>query len=91
MGYLTNGVNSPSNRGRILTELEEKIYRACSDDFNGMTEAAAGAMFGMTQQQISGVIRTVYEKCPSLPRIRLPEPNIVSFENSMSNSVIEKF
>lgn len=77
---------------RKLTELEEQVYRACSEDFDGLSELEAAEGFGTTQQKISEILKAVYKKCPSLPKVHWPKPSTVSFDGDfMSDDIREKF
>lgn len=74
-----------------LTRLEQQIYRMCSPDFEGKTQTEVARMFNISQATVHNILTRVYEKCPQLPKVKLPPLKIVAFNEYLSDQIKEKF
>lgn len=81
----------------LATDKQIKAYKLVSPDFEGLSEQQAAEKMGISQQALSGLLRRMRIKCPSLFPIRRGPANIrpqdcISLnENTMSDQIREKW
>jgi len=74
-----------------LTPKQIKVYKLCSSDFEGLSQAEAAKRLGISQQRISQIMGTIKKKCPSLFPVYVKQPDTVRFYDYMSDDIIYKF
>lgn len=58
---------------RLITEIEEKIYRSCHHDFGGMTQQEVAVELCMSRSTISRILKHIEKKAPQLFPILTPK------------------
>lgn len=58
---------------RILTECEERAYRLCHQDFDGLSKVAAAKQMGISVRRVQQLLASVESKCPTLSHVLPPQ------------------
>ena len=76
---------------RIISQREEQAYRLTSEDFQGLSVQEAATRMNITPTGVYKLLQKVRKKAPQLFNSGAEPRKILSFDESMSNKVVEKF
>lgn len=75
---------------RILSQLEEKIVRACHHDFKGLSIEEAADRIGLTPDEVKQKLKEIKQKTPQLFPILIPQHRaiLLMYDKHMSRASI---
>lgn len=75
---------------RILSQLEEEVFRACHHDFGGLSIEEAAEKIGCLPKTVKLVLKRVEKKCPQLFPILTPQHHaiLLMYDKHMSRASI---
>lgn len=76
---------------RKITVRQEQAFRLTSRDFQGLSVREAAKQMNITPRGVKYLLDTVRKKAPQLFNSGAEPRKILSFDESMSNKVVEKF
>ena len=62
---------------RVITIREEKAYRLCHSDFDGLTIDDAAKQMGVSRRAVLKLLKNVERKAPQLPPVLTPQQHAV--------------
>ncbi len=62
---------------RVITETEERVFKLCHHDFEGLTRKEAAKQMGVSQSSISRTLARVKAKAPQLFPILNPRQHLI--------------